>query len=256
MKRLFIVLTLGIIYLTSRYLHTIEEEKHTYVASLLKYHYVVESVKEKMRIPLYISDSNHDLTLIENIDRIQLKNDVMIFDVALISIEMSHQETKDDMTYYMFEYEVLIPRFNLDMYLENIILIMTTTIGLIHEFRIGTLEIFIKPDVFDSTWSNIEAVRHTDVLSIHYMNIVTEATINVFISQHINTELKATSRGFQMLIPVSHILFLDIPIMIQTNEDKEMIVGIQWISSKRILSQAEGYYVIYHLYKDQSRETL
>jgi hypothetical protein len=59
-----------------------------------------------------------------------------------------------------------------------------------------------------------------------------------------------------MFIPVSHILFLDIPIIIQTNEDQEMIVGIQWISSKRILSQAEGYYVIYHLYKDQSRETL
>jgi hypothetical protein len=256
MKRVFIVLTLGITYLTSRYLHTIEEEKHTYVASVLKYHYVVESVKEKMIIPLFISDVSHELTHIDNIDRIQLKNNTMIFDVSLMSLNMSHQETKDDLTYYMFEYEVLIPRFNLDMYLENIMVLITTNEGIIYTFRIGALELFVKPDVFDSTWSNIQAVRHSDILSIDYMNIQTGGNITVWFSNHINTETIINNESYHMFVPVSSILFLDIPLIIQTNELKEMIVGIQWISSKRMLSQAEGYYVIYHLYKNQSRETL
>jgi hypothetical protein len=256
MKRLFILLTLAIIYLTSRYLHKVEEEKHTYVISVLKYHYIVESIKDKMIIPLFISEIEHEMTLLENIDRIQLKNNVMIFDVSLESIFMHHQETKDDMTYYMFEYQILLPRFNVDMYLENLFCIITEIDGTLHEYRIGTLEIFITPDIFDSSWSEIQAIRQKEILSIEYIDIKTTEDVTLSMSNHIETSTISYENGFKMFIPKSIIIFLDIPVMIVTPEKKEMIIGIQWISSKRILSQAEGFYVIYHLYKDQSRETL
>jgi hypothetical protein len=256
MKRLFILLTLGIIYLTSRYLHMVEEEKHTYVISVLKYHYIVESIKDKMIIPLFISEKNNEMTLLEHIDRIQLKNNVITFDVSLESISMRHQETKDDMTYYMFEYQILLPRFNLEMYLENLFVMITELDGTLHEYRIGALEIFITPDIFDSTWSEIQAIRHKEILSIDYIDIKTTEEVILTMSNHIEALTISYEHGFKMFIPKIMILFLDIPVMIVTPETKEMIIGIQWLSSKRMLSQAEGFYVIYHLYKDQSRETL
>lgn len=256
MKRLFILLTLGIIYMTSRYLHMVEEEKHTYIISILKYHYIVESVKETLIIPLFISDMKDDMTLINNIDRIQLTNKVMTFDVSLESISMHHQETKDDITYFMFEYQLLVPRFNVDMHLENIFFIITKRDGSSHEFRIGTLEIFTTPDVFDSTWSEIQAIRQKEILSIEYIDIKTSEEVKLSMSNHIETTTILFTDGYKMFLPQSMIVFLDIPFIIETEQKKEMIIGIQWLSSKRMLSQTEGFHVIYHLYKDQSRETL
>lgn len=256
MKRMFIVLTLGIVYVTSKHLHTIEEEKHTYVLSVLKYHYVVESVKDHIIMPLYLSHMDHDITHSDDIDRIQLKNEVMTFDVSLSSIFMSHEETKNDITYVMFEFKFVLPRFNLDMYLENVFCVLTVNDGTTYEFRIGTVEIFTTPNVFDSMWSEIQAIRHKDVISIDYIDVKTTEDVTLFMSNYIKTSTISNQNGLHMYIPKSHILYLDIPIIIETGDKKEMIVGILWLSSKRMLSQAEGYVVIYHLYKNQSRETL
>lgn len=256
MKRLFIVLTLGIVYVTSRYLNVIEEEKHTYVLSVLKYHYVVESVKEHIIIPLFISHMNHDITNSDDIDRIQLKNEFMTFDVSLSSIFMSHEETKNDITYVMFEFTFVLPRFNLDLYLDNVFCVLTVSDGTTHAFRIGALEFFTTPNVFDSTWSEIQAIRHEEVLSIDYIDVKTTEEVTLLMSNHIKTSTISNQNGLFMYIPKSHILYLDIPIIIETGDKKEMIVGILWLSSKRMLSQAEGYVVIYHLYKNQSREAL
>jgi hypothetical protein len=256
MKRIFIVLTLGIIFMTSRYLNHIEEEKHTYIISLLKYHYVVDSVKESIIISLFISDDRHPLTQLEYIDRIQIKNDVINFDVFIHSITMSHQETKDDITYHMIDYELRVPRLNVELYLKNIYCLITLHDGSTHTFKIGALEMFLKPNVFDATWSEIQAVRHQDIVSIHYIDIITKEDVTLSMSSHIETTTTKHEHGYYMYIPKSDIIYLDIPIIINTNENIEMIIGVKWLSSKRMLNQTEGYFVIYHLYKNQSREAL
>jgi hypothetical protein len=205
---------------------------------------------------LFISDDRHPLTQLEYIDRIQIKNDVINFDVFIHSITMSHQETKDDITYHMIDYELRVPRLNVELYLKNIYCLITLHDGSTHTFKIGALEMFLKPNVFDATWSEIQAVRHQDIVSIHYIDIITKEDVTLSMSSHIETTTTKHEHGYHMYIPKSDIIYLDIPIIINTNENIEMIIGVKWLSSKRMLNQTEGYFVIYHLYKNQSREAL
>ena len=256
MRKVFTIFTLSFIAITMYYLRTVENQTHLHIVSLLKYHYVVESLKDSIHIPIFISHKDSAITHLDKIDRIQIKNATTSLDLKLIDITWSHQETYIDITYHMFNYHLEVPRLNQSLYMQEAMIELTMQDGIKHVFFIGALEVMMHEDTYESSWTDMYAKRHQDRLSVESMYVVSSKPLILMISDAISSSMSVDNDTYRIELRDHSLLYWDIPVSIYDQEKHEMIIGMHWISSKRILSQTEGYHVTYDLYRNESRQTL
>lgn len=256
MKHLITLLTLVITFLMITYLNEQQDEFETFVISLNKYHYVVARTKETIEIPLFISNDHHPLLKVENLDRIRLINDDVNMDVWCDDIVWSHVETFQEITYQVYYVILAIPTIDYSLLMEDVTMRIEHIDGLYYEVSIGYVEFFTYIQPFDASWSDIHAKRYENTLSIESIHATSDVIDAMYVSQHIETTLSYLNQSYLLTIENKSVLFWDVPVCIEKNGYVEMVIGVKWIASKRILTQTEDYHVSYIWYGSQSRQTL
>ena len=256
MRKIFTILTLSLIALTMYYLKHVENQTHVYITTVLKYHYVVETMKASIHIPIFISSNKTALTDATQIDRIKIKNDTIMLDLILIDITLSHQETYLDTTYDLYYYQLTVPRLNQHVFIDDASIVLSMVDGIEHEFLIGALEIMMFESSVERAWEDIYAKRDDDLLSIESLYVVSQTLLDLMISPHVKSHMTLDGQTYRVHLEDHAWLYWDIPLIIKEDNQSEMIIGMHWITSKRILSQTEGYHVTYDMYRNESRQTL
>jgi len=255
MKHLITVLTLVVTFLIVQYLNRQQHDLETFVISLHKYHYVVAHTKETIEVPLFISNKHHPLLIKHDIDRIRLMNGGVNMDVVIQDIVWSHEETFQDITYGVYHYILTIPTIDYPFLMEDVSLHIEHIEGKQYALEIGYVEFFNRTNPYDASWSNMFANRFSETLSIESMHITSNIIDDLYVSPNIETTLTYLNQAYRLTLENKVVLFWDVPIFIEKNGSIEMIIGVKWITSKRILSQTEGYHVTYLWYGSQSRQT-
>ncbi|MGA0351842.1 MAG: hypothetical protein ACO3MF_03740, partial [Acholeplasmataceae bacterium] len=170
-------------------------------------------------------------------------------DVILQHIEFSHQELYQEKKMDCYIFRIEIPRLGVHQLLEHLKMIVTYFDNTSLSLYLGVLEIF--PSIVHQTtsWDHIEVTRHKDIMTIQAFDIkALSCQANILFSYVYTLELSCSNQIMTATFTMDDIIFTDVPLIIQLNQEEEWIIGMKWISSLRMLQQTEGYHRAYTYY--------
>ena len=244
MKILLYLMTICVILVTSLLVKSYDVDNFLVIRSINTHYETIDGGTSS--IELYASQISNQLLSTE-IDRVKLSNDTLSFDVAVDSMEQTHQETYQSRTYFVYKLSIQLPYFYSDIFMDNVI-IEITTLDSFHDIQIGNLNIIVFDSNHAHDWSAISGRRHETLMTLESIIVETKASLNVYLSPHITYEVQKHEDFIEILILNHQNIILKPILFIQSDEGLEMIIGIQYISSKRMLEQTEGYHHVYALY--------
>lgn len=244
MKLLFYVMSLLIILMTAIAIQVFKNDSFLVIRSIQTHYQVNDG--STLSISLYASQLSESL-LASEIDRTRLIGEDITFDVSLNDMKQDHQETYLNRTYFHYELFLILPYFFEDMFIENVYLEITT-LAHIHVIRIGNINITPYESTYTHGWQSIYGIRNEDIMTLDTIIIETEENLDIFLLEGMSYHVIKHPTHIEIHISTTQLIITDPIIIIQTSNGKEMIAGMNFISSKRMLIQTEGFHYVYAVY--------
>jgi hypothetical protein len=245
MKLLFYMMSLLAILMTVVSIKAFEKDTFLVIRSIHTHYQLIDG--SSFYVSLYASQIADDLLHTE-IDRTRLLSDHMSFDVAFEDMIQNHQETYMSRIYFHYEIHMTLPYFFESMYLENVYLEITTINDQQHIIQLGKMNITPYVSTFSHAWDSIYGVRHETIMTLISIIIETQEDIDVMMLEGIEYSIIKHPSHIEIKIESKHAILMHPIILISTSQGDEMIAGIPFISSKRMLIQTEGFHYVYALY--------
>ncbi|MGB0203117.1 MAG: hypothetical protein ACPGJL_03415 [Acholeplasmataceae bacterium] len=245
MKILLYVSTLGLVILTVLIVHSTKEDTFLIIRSIYTYYQVSDG--DHVNVQLYASQKSEQL-LETSIDRLQLTNDIIRIDVSYVDMTQEKQETYLKHTYYVYSLIFKLPKLFQTQTLEHVSLKMTLDQDMIHDIVLG--HFFITPfeSNFSHDWTSIYGTRHDTFMTLTSIIIETSDIIEVSLLGNINATTTYEDAYIEIIIHKNDAIILSPILLIRSVEGEEMISGMTFIQSNRMLNQTEGYHYVYALY--------
>lgn len=244
MKILFYVMSLLTILMTVLAVQVFEKDSFLIIRSIQTHYQVIDG--STLSISLYASQISESL-LASEVDRTRLIGDDITFDVSLDDLIQDHQETYLNRTYFHYELFLILPYFFEDIFIENVYLEITT-LEHKHLIRIGNINIISYESTYTHDWQSIYGIRNDETMTLDTIIIETEEDLNIILLEGISYHVIKHDTYIEIHIKTTQVIVMDPIIIIQTSNGKEMIAGMNFISSKRMLVQTEGFHYVYAVY--------
>jgi hypothetical protein len=245
MKILLYISTLGLVILTVLIVQSTKEDIFLIIRSIYTYYQVSDG--DHVNVQLYASQKSEQL-LETSIDRLQMTNDIILMDVSYVDMTQEKQETYLNHTYYVYSLTFKLPKLFQTQTLEHVSLKMTLDQNLIHDIVLG--HFFITPfeSNFSHDWSSIYGTRHQTFMTLTSIIIETSDIIEVSLLGNINATMSYEHTYIEITIHKHDAIILSPILLIRSINGEEMISGMTFIQSNRMLNQTEGYHYVYTLY--------
>lgn len=245
MKFLLYVSTLGLVILTVLIVRTTKEDTFLMIRTIYTYYQAIDG--DTVNVQLYASQKSEQL-LETTIDRLQLHTDTMQMDVSYVEMRQDKQETYLNHTYYVYTLTFKLPILFQTQTFKHVSLKMTSTQGQIHDIVLGHFLITPFESNFSHDWTSIYGTRHETFMTLTSIIIETSEIIDVTLLGHINATMTYEDAFIEITIHKNDAIILSPLILIRSIKGKEMIAGMTFIQSNRMLQQTEGYHYVYSLY--------
>jgi hypothetical protein len=244
MKLLFYVMSLLIVLMTAIAVQVFENDSFLVIRSIQTHYQVLDG--STLSISLYASQLSESL-LASEIDRTRLIGEDITFDVSLEDMKQDHQETYLNRTYFHYELFLILPYFFEEIVIENVYLEITTLMHT-HEIRIGNINIIPYESTYAHGWQSIYGIRNDDLMTLDTIIIETEEDLDIFLLEGMSYHVTKHPSHIEIHISTTQMIITNPILIIQTSNGKEMIAGMNFISSKRMLVQTEGFHYVYAVY--------
>lgn len=244
MKLLFYVMSLVTILMTILGVQAFEKDSFLVIRSIQTHYQVIEGTS--FSVSLYASQIS-ELLLSSDVDRTRLIGDDISFDVSFDDMLQDHQETYLNRTYYHYELFLIMPYFYEDIFIEDVMLEITT-LDHKHLIQIGNINIVSYDSTYAHDWQSIYGIRNESILTLDKIIIETEEDLNIIMLEGISFHVMKHLTHIEITIKTTRAIITNPIIIIQTTSGKEMIAGMNFISSKRMLVQTEGFHYVYAVY--------
>jgi hypothetical protein len=245
MKLLLYVSTLGLIILTIFIVRTTKEDTFLMIRSIYTYYQVIDG--DHVNVQLYASQKSEQL-LDTAIDRLQLASDNILMDVFYIDMTQDAEETYLNHRYYIYTLTFKLPILFQTQTIEHASLKMTTNLGQTHQMILGHFFITPYTSNYSHDWTSIYVTRHETLMTLLSITIETSDTIEIVMLGHINASVSYEEKHIKITIHKNDAIILSPLIMIRSIHGEEMIAGMTFIQSNRMLNQTEGYHYVYALH--------
>lgn len=246
MKIIIYALTLLVTALTMYVYKDITTIPEVTFKTIKTYYYVVEGALQTLDVQVYVHNSQDALLDTKTIDRVTLFNDTILLDVTLNRITYSHQEIYNEVSYDSYIFDITLPSLGQNEWIDS----LQMTIDYMNQTSVtlylGVLEYFINGHQMGSSWSSIDAIRDETLMTIKAFHIKSlPCDARVFVSNTYQVNQTCINDFVVLTLKSDDVIFTHVPLIIDTNEAYEWIIGMSWITSKRMLVQTEGYHYEY-----------
>ena len=244
MKLLFYLMSLITILMTILGVKAFEKDSFLVIRSIQTHYQVIEG--SSFSVSLYASQIS-ELLLSSEIDRTRLIGNDLSFDVSFDYMIQDQQETYLNRAYFHYELFLIVPYFDEDIFIEDVILEITT-LEKTHHIHIGYINIISYESTYSHDWQSIYGIRNEFIMTLDKIIIETEEDLNIMMLEGITYHVIKHPTHVEINIETMHTIILNPIIIIQSTNGKEMIAGMNFISSKRMLIQTEGFHYVYAIY--------
>lgn len=244
MKILFYVMSLLVVLMTAIAVQVFENDSFLVIRSIQTHYQVLDG--STLSISLYASQLSESL-LASEIDRTRFIGEDITFDVSLEDMKQDHQETYLNRPYFHYELLLTLPYFFEEIVIENVYLEITTLTHT-HVIRIGNINITPYESTYAHGWQSIYGIRNDDLMTLDTIIIETEEDLDIFLLEGMSYHVTKHPTHIEIHIITTRMIITDPILIIQTSNGKEMIAGMNFISSKRMLVQTEGFHYVYAVY--------
>lgn len=245
MKLLLYMMSLLAILMTTLFFQAYEKDTFLVIRSINTHYQLIDG--SSFNVSLYASQIADEL-LHSEIDRTRLLSNHMSFDVTIEDKIQNHQETYMNRIYFHYEIIMTLPYFFESIYLDDLYLEITTLNAHQHIIQLGKMNIIPYISTFSHAWDSIYGVRHETIMTLHSIIIETQEDIDVRMLDGIDYNIVKHPSHIEIKIESKTAILMHPIIIISTSQGEEMIAGLAFISSKRMLIQTEGFHYVYALY--------
>jgi hypothetical protein len=244
MKLFFYLMSLMTIVMTVFGVQALEKDTFLVIRSIQTHYQVTDGAS--FSVSVYASQIS-DLLLATDIDRTRFISDDLTFDVGFEDMSQDHQETYLNRTYFEYEIKLNLPTLYQDIYLKDVYLEITTLTHT-HLILIGHLTITPYMSSHAHDWGSIYGIRQEKTMTLDKIIIETSEDLHVFISEGISYQVIKHDTYIEIQIHTKDTIITHPILVIQSVHGTEMIAGMNFISSKRMLTQTEGFHYVYAVY--------